>query len=281
MVARHIHDVFFNGKSLADFGVHVNGTDVFNSPEEDVENVEVPGRNGDLHIFNNRFKNVELKYHSFVAWNSFGQVSRFRQKAQVSDIPLSILSARETRNSESTEEAEFRANIRSLRNWLLANRGYQRLEDTYHPDEYRLARFSGKIETTAEQLKVGEFDMTFDCKPQRFLKSGDFAITYTKSGSIFNPTFFTSQPKLRVYGKGTLEIGDTIITILSTYPYSYIDIDCEIQDAFYENGTTTVNCNPYISLVDGDFFKIDPDVQTITLGSGITKVEIIPRWWIV
>jgi len=281
MVERHFHDVFFNGKSLADFGLHVNGTDVFNSPEEDVESVEVPGRNGDLHIFNERFKNVELKYHGFVAGNSFGNVSRYRQKAQVSNIPYFNLSKDEVAKNAETMQSEFMANMRSLRNYLLANRGYRRLEDTYHPDEYRLARFTGKIETSALQLKAGEVDLTFDCKPQRFLKSGDFAITYTKSGSIFNPTFFTALPKLRVYGKGTLTIGDTIITILSTLPYSYVDIDCEVQDAFYENGSTIINCNPYISLVDGDFFKIDPEIIPITLGSGISKVEIIPRWWIV
>lgn len=255
MIERHFHDVFFNGKSLADFGVHLNGTDVFNSPEEDVQSVEVPGRNGDLHIFNERFKNVELKYHGWIAGDKW------------------------ITNSEQTD---FKINVRKLRNHLLSSRGYQRLEDTYHPDEFRLARFKSPFTTAAEHfLMLGEFDLTFDAKPQRFLKSGEKTITFTSSGTIKNPTSFASQPKLRVYGRGDLTIGDTIITVLPSNPYPYIDIDCEIQDAFFKSGTTTVNCNPYISLVDGDFFRIDPDIQTITLGRRITKVEIIPRWWIV
>ena len=248
MVEKHFHDIFFNGKSLADFGVHVSGGGTFNSPEKDYETVEIPGRNGNLHIFNERFKNVDLTYKAFIAGD--GYISGGKRN-------------------------DFANLMRSFRAWMLHSNGYQKLEDTYHLDEYRKALFKGPIETEAILLQAGEFDLTFNCMPQRFLKSGDEIFTFTKSASLDNPTLFDAKSLVRVYGHGTLAINDRIIQIATNYPYSYLDIDCEIQDAYY--GTT--NCNKYITLVDGEFFKLEPGENTINLGSGITRIDVTPRWW--
>lgn len=266
MVERHFHDIFFNGKSLADYGVHVSGDGTFNSPEKDFETVEVPGRNGDLHIFNERFKNVDLTYKAFIIGDNYP-----------SNYGKDFYD-----DARSDKAIDFRARMRSLRAWLMYPNGYARLEDTYHPDEFRKALFKGPLETEAVYLQAGEFDLTFNCMPQRFLKSGEFSteFKYTSlpipSGTLYNPTLFESRPFVRVYGRGNLTIGDTTITIASTYPNSYIDIDCDIQDAYYGNN---VNCNKYIVLNDGEFFKLGVGETDITLGEGISKIEIIPRWW--
>lgn len=265
MVERHIHDVFFNGKSLADFGVHVSGDGTYNSPEKDFETVEVPGRNGDLHIFNERFKNVDLTYKAFIVGDNWP-----------SNYGESFYD-----DARSDKAIDFRARMRSLRAWLMYQNGYCRLEDTYHPDEFRKALFKGPLETEAVFLQAGEFDLTFNCMPQRFLKTGEFPVTYEYESvplvetALYNPTLFSSRPFVRVYGKGDLTIGDIRIGIVNTYPNSYIDIDCDIQDAYY--GST--NCNKYITLYDGEFFKLGVGDSKITLGSGISKVEITPRWW--
>ena len=202
MVERHFHDIFFNGKSLADFGVHVSGDGVFNSPEKDFETVEVPGRNGDLHIFNERFKNVDLTYKAFIVGDNYP-----------SNYGDSFYD-----DARSDKAIDFRARMRSLRAWLMYPNGYVRLEDTYHPDEYRKALFKGPLETEAVYLQAGEFDLTFNCMPQRFLKSGEFSSVYTSNTTLFNPTLFESKPFVRVYGKGDLSIGDTTVSIISTYP---------------------------------------------------------------
>ena len=49
------------------------------------------------------------------------------------------------------------------------------------------------------------------------------------------------------------------------------------MDAFYGAN----NCNSMISLTSGDFPELVPGDNGITLGKGITKIELIPRWWIV
>lgn len=262
MVERHFHDIFFNGKSLADYGVHVSGDGVFNSPEKDYESVEVPGRNGDLHIFNERFKNVDVTYKAFI----------------IGDDYPSNYGESHYDDARSDKAIDFKARMRSLRAWLMYQNGYCRLEDTYHPDEYRKAIFKGPLTTEAQFLQAGEFDLTFNCMPQRFLKSGEFPIAINNGSVIHNPTFFTSKPNIRVYGSGTLVFTDiddyqTAMTVTSN-PNEYMDIDSEISDAHY--GTT--NCNGYIAFSTLDFPVLKAGATVITY-SGFRKVELTPRWW--
>ena len=83
---------------------------------------------------------------------------------------------------------------------------------------------------------------------------------------------FDAKPLIRVYGVGELGIGSETITITKGAT-EYIDIDCDIQDC-YEG---LENRNGLVSLTD---FPTLPSGNTgITLGTGITKVEITPRWW--
>lgn len=266
MVERHFHDIFFNGKSLADFGVHCSGDGVFNSPEKDFETVEVPGRNGDLHIFNERFKNIDITYKAFIIGDNFP-----------SNYGKDFYD-----DARSDKGIDFRARMRSMRAWLLYPTTYCRLEDTYHPDEFRLALFKGPIETEAVFLQAGEFDLTFNCKPQRFLKSGEFRTTYTdESFTIFNPTLFDATPMLRVKGtgEGIVTINDVSIKIAGNYytqdGHPTIGIDSEIQDAYWYGE----NCNKYITLLNGKFFTLKPGENTISREGALTSIEITPRWW--
>ena len=225
----------FDGVSTKDFGVYISGGGTYNAPARSREVISVPGRNGDLIIDNGRYENTEVVYHAFIYRN-------------------------------------FGVNVEGLRNLLLSNTGYVRIEDTYHPEEFRLGVYSGDFQAdVVDWLEAGEFDLTFNCKPQRFLKSGEDAITFTSGGSVLNETMQTAKPLLRVYGTGTFSIGGATMTISSANIYT--DIDCDLMDAF--KGTT--NCNGNIS---GTFAALAPGDNAITLGSGITKIEITPRWWV-
>lgn len=149
----------FDGVDSRDYGIYVTGEAVFNSPERDVEMIEIPGRNGAYALDKGRFSNIEVSYPAGI----FGDT-----------------------------EAEFRQGVSAFRNALASRKGYKRLEDDYNPDEYRMAVYKSGLEVTPTALKAGEFTITFDCKPQRFLKSGETAVTIggdvtnpqTKSGSI-------------------------------------------------------------------------------------------------
>lgn len=228
----------FDGVNSRDFGVFISGPGVFDAPARSISTVTVPGRNGTLTIDNGRFENVELTYPAFIY-------------------------------------ANFKANIAGLRNFLLSGSGYRRLEDTYHPEEFMLARYTSGLEVEpTERRKEGQFDLVFDRMPQRFLKAGEDPVEFEANGSLLNPTRFSSRPLIRVYGTGTLGIGSETIEITSNP--GFIDIDCEMMDAY--SGAT--NCNSYITLSSGEFPVLTPGENGVALGTGITKVIVTPKWWI-
>ena len=230
-----INYLTYDGKSLRDYGVYVNGTYTFSAPQRNITKVVIPGRNGTLTIDNKRFENIEVTYEAFII-------------------------------------REFVENIEGLRNYLSTAAGYRRLEETYHPDEFRMARFVSGLSVTATPLmREGNFTLKFDCMPQRFLKSGEIPVEFTAAGSIFNPTLQQAKPMLRVWGNGTVGIGSATLTIADTT--NYTDIDCESMDAYY--GATNRNSN-----ISGTFPVLEPGANGVALGGSITKVQITPRWWI-
>lgn len=229
----------FDGVSTLDYGMLINGSGVFESPEPDLEYVQIPGRNGNLIYDNNRFENIDVSYSPVFAVR------------------------------------DFRARAKAFQAWLLSHRGYYRLEDSYQPDYFRMAsvREAIEVQDIAWVNNAGALSVTFDCKPQLYLKSGETVTTLTASGSVTNPTAYTALPLLNVYGTGTLTVGSVSI-VIESHSYTYAVIDCETQDCYYGAN----NLNPKITI--GDYFPTFPSGSTtITLGDGITKVEITPRWW--
>lgn len=230
--------IVFNGRSLKDFDVYVSGEGTFLSPEREFTSVSVPGKNGDLLFDGGRYKNITITYPSFILEN-------------------------------------LKKNLIGLRAWLMGSPGYSRLEDTYHPEEYRLAAFVGPLELgDVYWLDAGTFDLSFNCKPQRFLKSGEIPILFEGPGEILNETNFPAKPLIRVYGTGEVTIGGSTIEIVSS-PYDYTDVDSEIQDCYY----LLNNCNNNVLLSSGEFPILSPGVTNISFGEGISRIEISPRWW--
>lgn len=171
--------LIFDGEDSRDYGVYITGEAVFNAPEREVEMITIPARNGAFAMDQGRFENIEVTY------------------------PAGIF---------ADTEADFAQAISDFRNALCSKRGYCRLTDDYNPAEYRMAIYKSGLEVSPAQLKAGEFDITFECKPQRFLTSGETAITVTSGDTITNPTLFESSPMIEVKGKGSLNInGKTML----------------------------------------------------------------------
>ena len=91
-----------------------------------------------------------------------------------------------------------------------------RLTDEYNPDEFRLAIYKSGLEVSPAKLMAGEFDLVFQCMPQRFLKAGEDAVTIESSGdTLANPTLFNARPLLMVTGYGGFTINGHPIEIIS------------------------------------------------------------------
>lgn len=239
------HFFIFNGISSADFGVYIfDGTGTFAAAERDRETMEVPGRNGMLIIDNRRYKNVDHVY----------------KKALITD--------------------DMKINFRGLCETLSNVKGYARLEDSVHPDEFYSAILKSTLETKiSPDLTISKGDIIFSRKPQRFLKSGEewLTITGTTAQKIKNPTSQPAEPILRVYGAGKVYVDDVEITIASN-SLSYIDIDCEAQECYLKTDTMLYNANQYVTIAGFEYPKLKEE-STVRPGSGISKIEVLPRWW--
>ena len=170
----------FDGESSKGYGVYITGAAVYNAPEREVEMITIPGRNGSFALDHGRFQNIEVTY------------------------PAGIF---------ADNELEFAQAVSDFRNFLCSKKGYCRLTDDYNPDEYRMAIYKSGLEVTPTQLKAGKFDITFECKPQRYLMSGETAIPVTSGEALMNPTLFESHPMLEVTGYGSVNIGGGTVTV--------------------------------------------------------------------
>ena len=235
------HWINFGGVSTTCYDCYCDGSESFTAPERDVEAVTILGRNGDLLLDKGRWKNQDIKYTLF-----FNKREEFEE----------------------------------YKNRLLSKPGIQRLEDSHHMGEYRLASINGAIEP-----KVAGFDneycsleLTFNAKPQRFLTSGEEKISASVR-TINNPTNYDALPLITISGNGSnsgsiyINGVEIVVATQSAYPNMYID--CESQNAYYNS---SIDANSDIVLSNDVFFTLKPGNNTITSGlSG--NVYITPRWW--
>ena len=101
--------------------------------------------------------------------------------------------------------------------------------------------------------------------------SGDMTVTVTEPSLLVNPTLFESKPLLRIYGTGTVNINDQYITI-SAHSFPYIDIDCELMDAYYGSS----NANSYVTFSTNDYITLRSGNNYIAYGN---QIEVTPRWY--
>lgn len=232
----------FDGINSLNYGVYITGEAVFNSPQRAVEAVTVPGRNGDVLLDLGRYENIEVTYHAGV----FG-----------------------------VDQSEFATKIRTFRNLLASRVGYKRITDTYNPNEYRMGTFVAPIDVTPASMdRHGEFDIVFNCKPQRFLTSGETAITVTDGGTVTNPTLFESQPLLEIEGYGTIEFNGQTIILDSFDLGNVVLLDGATYTSAERNRSLNVERQYNYALVnDGDSISLG-QVQCSIIESMNTQISI-------
>ena len=175
------HSIIFGGVNSADFGIYISGEGVFDAPKRAVEMIAVPGRNGEIALDQGYWENIEVTYPAF--------------------------------NYEEDLDT-FAERLSAFRNAICSLKGYQRLSDTFHPDEYRRAVYSEGLEITPIKYNTAaNFDLKFDCKPQRWLTEGETAVTVESGDTLTNPTLYDAGPLLMVEGYGTIDIDGNEVVI--------------------------------------------------------------------
>lgn len=220
--------ITLNGITSDSLGITVDGYSFKPIAKRRVESQHIPGRNGDLLIDEGVYDNYTQSYTIY--W-----------------LPSTSLA--------------------SISQWLNQS-GYVKLIDSDLPEYYRMAQVSGPINPTNHRDCYTEASVSFNCKPQWFLVSGDVTKTLNAATNIVNPTTEYSRPLIVVYGTGdgVLKVNGENITLTSIN--TSITLDSELMEA-------SVN-----SKMSGNFPTLKPGNNSIDWSGGITKVDITPRWWI-
>jgi len=233
----------YNGRSSAEFGLHIEKKDVFSAPEYDAEFISIPGRSGDIINPNRRFANIKVTYTVFLARKNV---------------------------------AALASNLRDIKGWLYSEPDrYHELTDSYDAEYFRYGVISGNLDIEEQLNKIGCFTVTFNCKPFKYSFAGQQTVTVDASElTITNPTAFESRPYIKLYGSGTVVImiqpqgRGMMISNLD----EYIEIDSELMNCFKD--TTLKN-----DTVTGDGFPmLKPGTTTIACAGNVQRIEVIPRW---
>lgn len=230
--------IVYGGESSADYGMVVSEAPAYERPNRKQTVYTVPGRNGAVVFQDDAWEDVIRSYNVWIA-----------KGAQA--LPVKV--------------DAFEAMLNSMK-------GYQRLEDNFEPDIFRLAYYSGGNNFSNKMTQYGEATINFTCRPERFLKTGEQEITVINSQKIVNQTRFTAKPLIHIEGSGTVTVsigGNTISASIT----DYINIDCETMNAYR---LAAENKNSDIS---GSFPKIIPGENTVGITGTTTKVTIVPRYF--
>lgn len=135
--------ITFNGRSSDEFGCTIEERPAHTRGSRRGELIEVPGRNGAMALEDGSYTTYTQSY--VVAFKEGDATPPHRRAAQVAE-------------------------------WLLGSSGFCRLEDSFEPGFYRLARFSGPLNIGQVVNAYGRCTLEFECQPQRYLKTGEVRI---------------------------------------------------------------------------------------------------------
>lgn len=196
----------FNGRSSDYYNVVVEKCPSYPVATRVVEHISIPGRSGDLIRDTGAYSNVDMVYSIYY-------------------------------NGKSTS---FQDVTRNVAQWLNGSSGYCRLEDTYDPNVYRMAVMSNYTEYRNFMNDFGRADVTFSCKPQRWLKSGETlqAVPLMAGTLYMENDYMDCYPIYAITENTSITIGGYELTV-SNNSGKTIYIDSESEDCW--SGSLTRN----------------------------------------
>lgn len=182
----------FDGKKSTDYGLYMASDPNAIHPARRGELFPIPGRNGSIVREDGSYDTYTLTYDVLLDSNMIA--------------------------------TDVYAHAREVAAWLLGSRGFCRLEDSYEPEYFRLARCAAQMSVENRLARFGRAQIPFECQPQRYLKSGETPISYegdsSTAFSITNPTRFEARPLLKFVdqsGEAPAPVPQTLTNVNDTY----------------------------------------------------------------
>lgn len=242
-MAKEKYEIWFDGKSNRDFGIKLQGDLKISEIVPNEETVTVLGRNGTLVYSDGTYQNRIATISGYVYKDDF-----------------------------------VKENLGEITTWLFGNsRGYKKLMTSDDLDHYFLARVKNAAEVADRIRRLLPFNIEFDCKPQRFLVSGDEMI-FSRGGIVINnQTAFASHPLLHfIVGEifsSSFKINDAYFSFDNMTGNFYFDTETfavYADDGSKSSGRVLTHYNDDVGFASG-WNRIEaPDSFAI---------EIYPRWW--
>ena len=117
---------------------------------------------------------------------------------------------------------------------------------------------------------MSEYTLTFTCAPFRYMRNVAM-VTRTASGTLANPGTVHSLPRITVFGTGTRTLTINGRAIVLNLLQGNLTLDSALKICHFGNVAQN-------NRMVGDFPRFEVGSNTVTLGTGITRVEIEPRW---
>ena len=248
---------FFDEVTSRDYNLVIESKSILNAPEPDLQEYEIPGRDGTVFISNNRRRNVDISYTTFLR------------------VPI---------------QEDIQPYVTSIKNWLLAKPGqYLRLEDTYDLEHYRLATYRQGLDFEHTWRWYTRQTATFSCKPYRYLRDGDNRVTASAGQAVvYNPTMFDALPEIYLYlgqnygGSSNITITyedgtkyeQTVSGITRQYVGTNVILDAENQVVKAEFPEALINTAELAV-----FPSLKPGTNTISItGGGMSGFAVVPHW---
>lgn len=242
--------IWFNGVSSRDHGLIVEAYPASVHAPKRGEAYQIAGRNGTFYSEDGTYDNYTQPY----------QVAIWEGQRRRADLRCAEIAA-----------------------WLTNPGGFCRLEDSFEPEVYRLARFAGPLNIEQIMGRVGRTQLEFECLPERWLLSGEQAHNIKATPSIFNPTEKTARPLLTLTATGDVDItlnGSTVMTVPGGSASHSVIIDCDARTITDGAGNSLSNSTIFYTTYH-EFPALSPGLSTFTVDSNISAFECVPRWWTV
>ena len=233
-------NIIFDGYNFEDYGVVVSGSGTWNMPERLTQKDNVYGRHGALITDAGMFDNIEIPYPAWIARDFADKYEAFS------------------------------------RMMALHTDKYYRLEDSYHPDYYRQAKVvPGIIPKPGTLNRSGEFTVAFDCKPQKWLRSGEEVLEISERLELFNMTGYEAKPLIVIPSGASVTITDEDGNAASLETANFgleTTYDADIEESIV--GRSYVN--EYVTQVGTISLKPGKNIITCT-----APIKLTPRFYVI
>lgn len=235
--------LIYKGKDLKKiFGLEMLTELTIENAVRDVEIVEIPGKNGDIVIDNERYKSVAFS-PKFIMWKKSNFMSFEEQQNALTDLMTGAYGY-----SEMT---------------ILGNSNY-----TY------MARVVDEVRITLDDEVSAEVEINFSLKPIKYVTSGLDTVNLVNGAILDNIGKVSSNPMIVLTGTGNVTL------TLGSRPIVFENITDGVVVDFEHKTVTNLdkNSSKWETLYTWPLPSIPVGSNKISWDNSSFKISMIPRW---